>query len=53
MQVLIYEVAPGSCAVMIPAGTTGLYLTFEDAARAAWHTRHGTPNDQPEESPHA
>lgn len=48
MKVLIYEVAPGSCAVMIPAQPTGLYPTFEAAARAAWTTRwHST--DQPGE----
>ena len=46
MKVLIYEVEPGSCAVMIPAKPTGLYPTPEAAAQAAWHTRwHGTPDD--------
>lgn len=47
MKVLIYEVAPGACAVMIPSQPTGLYPTFEAAARAAWATRwHATPNEE-------
>jgi hypothetical protein len=50
VKVLIYEVTPGSCAVMIPAKPTGLYRTPEAAARAAWNTRwRGTPEDRAEE----
>jgi hypothetical protein len=46
VQVLIYEVTPGSWTVMIPAGTTDLHPTPQAAARAAWHTRwHTTPKE--------
>lgn len=46
MEVLIYEVTPGSCAVMIPAGTTDLHPTPQAAAHAAWQTHwHTTPEE--------
>lgn len=46
MKVLIYEVTPGACAVIIPSKPTGLYPTPKAAAHAAWQTRwHGAPKE--------